>query len=122
MLLLGKASIPCLAGEALAFKQGGDSFGSALWHALGALVLVGLLAVTMAVLVKRFLPGVRGYTSDGRKRVQLIETQRVTPKLTLLVIAYDGKEILLAQSGDQLLELRGGASGSSAAPRDTQDE
>jgi hypothetical protein len=91
--------------EAPVFKQGGESFGSLLWRAAWGLLLIGGLAFAMAVLVKRVVPGIRGYSADGKKRIQLIETHRVTPKLTLLLIAYEDREILLAQSGDRLLEL-----------------
>jgi hypothetical protein len=91
--------------KAPVFKQSEESFGSSLWRAAWGLLLIGGLAFAIAVLLKRVVPGIRGYSADGKKRIQLIETHRVTPKLTLLVIAYQDREILLAQSGDQLLEL-----------------
>jgi hypothetical protein len=71
----------------------------------GGLVLMAILAFTAAVLAKRYLPGVRGYSLDGRSRIQLLESRRITPKLTLFVLEFEGRKLLLAQSGERIVEL-----------------
>jgi hypothetical protein len=90
----------------IAYKQE-ESGGVA---ALGLRVGGGLLAITVlafaaAVLAKRYLPGLRGYSLDGKSRIQLLESRRITPRLTLFVLEFEGRRLLLAQSGDRLLEL-----------------
>ena len=71
----------------------------------GGLLLMTMLAVATALLAKRYLPGIRGFSQDGKHRVQLLESRRITPKLTVFVIEFEGRRLLLAQSGDRLLEL-----------------
>jgi hypothetical protein len=90
------------------YKQ--DNTGSGLGGGLllrvaGGLLLMTTLAFAAAVLAKRYLPGIRGYSSDGKSRIQLLESRRVTPKLTLFVIEYEGRRLLLAQSGDRVVEI-----------------
>lgn len=71
----------------------------------GGLVLMATLALATAVLAKRYLPGIRGYSLDGKSRVQLLESRRITPKLTLFVLEFEGRRLLLAQSGERIVEL-----------------
>jgi flagellar biogenesis protein FliO len=72
---------------------------------VGALLLVSALGVGLAFAAKRFMPSVRGFSLDGTRRVQLLESHRITPRLTLYVIAFEGKTVLLAQSGDRLIDI-----------------
>lgn len=94
--------------QRIAYKE--DSSASVGWLALrlgGGLVLMAALAFTAAWLAKRYLPGVRGYSLDGQSRIQLLESRRITPKLTLFVLEFEGRQLLLAQSGERILELDG---------------
>ena len=86
-------------------NNGSGLGGGLLLRVAGGLLLMTTLAFAAAVLAKRYLPGIRGYTSDGKSRVQLLESRRVTPKLTLFVIEYEGRRLLLAQSGDRVVEI-----------------
>jgi flagellar biogenesis protein FliO len=86
-------------------NSGSGPGGGLLLRVAGGLLLMTALAFTAAVLAKRYLPGVRGYTSDGKSRIQLLESRRVTAKLTLFVIEYEGRRLLLAQSGDRVVEI-----------------
>ena len=54
--------------------------------------------------------GVQGFSKDGKTRIQLVESRRITPKLTLLLIDFEGERLLLAHSGDRVVHL--GAHGS----------
>ena len=84
----------------------------------GGLLLMTTLALGTALLAKRYLPGIRGYSQDGKHRIQLLESRRITPKLTLFVLEFEGRRLLLAQSGDRLLELgtRAGAADHGSMP------
>ena len=79
--------------------------GSLALRLVGGLVLMATLTFATAWLAKRYLPGLRGYSSDGQSRVQLLETRRITPKLTLFVLEFEGRRLLLAQSGERVVEV-----------------
>jgi flagellar biogenesis protein FliO len=87
---------------------------------VGALLLVSALGVAVAFAAKRFMPSVRGFSLDGTRRVQLLESHRITPRLTLYVIAFEGRTVLLAQSGDRLIDIdahrRGRAADAESTP------
>jgi hypothetical protein len=102
-LLIGALS--AAGAAAPVFKHDEVSLGGLLWRALWGLALIAVVTVGAALFARRFVPGIRGYSSDGKRRIQLIESRRVNQRLTLHVVAYEDREILLAQSGDQLLEL-----------------
>ena len=107
------ASTPGFADTAIAgsgriaYKEdnSGAGVGALLVRVAGGIVLMTALAFAAAVLAKRYLPGIRGYSADGKGRIQLLESRRVTPKLTLFVIEYEGRRLLLAQSGDRVVEI-----------------
>ena len=94
------------AAQPIAYKQdSGPGLGALALRLAGGLVLMATLAFGTAVLAKRYLPGVRGYSADGKSRIQLLESRRITPKLTLFVLEFEGRRLLLAQSGDRVVEL-----------------
>jgi hypothetical protein len=86
-------------------QDSGPGFGGLLLRAAGGLVLITVLTLAITVLAKRYLPGIRGYSLDGRSRVHLLESRRITSKLTMFVIEFEGRRLLLAQSGDRVVEL-----------------
>lgn len=43
----------------------------------------------------------------GASTIRLREYKRLTPRLTIYVVEVDDKRVVLAQSGDHLIELRG---------------
>ena len=94
------------APRRIAYKEeNSDGFGVLALRLGGGLVLMAILAFAAAVLAKRYLPAVRGYSLDGKSRIQLLESRRITPKLTLFVLEYEGRQLLLAQSGERIVEL-----------------
>jgi len=94
------------APRRIAYKEEkSDGFGALALRLGGGLVLMAILAFAAAVLAKRYLPGVRGYSLDGKSRIQLLESRRITPKLTLFVLEFEGRRLLLAQSGERIVEL-----------------
>lgn len=86
-------------------EESGPGAGSLLLRVTGGLVLITALTFGAAVLARRYLPGVRGFSRDGTTRVQLLESRRITPKLTLMVVEFEGERLLLAQSGERVLSL-----------------
>jgi len=86
-------------------RDGGPGVGVLLMRIGGGLLLITVLALGTVLFAKRYLPGLRGFTVDGKGRVQLLETRRITSKLTLFVIEFEGRTLLVAQSGDRIVEL-----------------
>jgi hypothetical protein len=101
------ANTPTAGSGRIAYKQdnSGGGVGALFLRVAGGIALMTALAFAAAVVAKRYLPGIRGYSSDGKSRIQLLESRRVTPKLTLFVIEYEGRRVLLAQSGDRVVEI-----------------
>jgi hypothetical protein len=86
-------------------RDEGRGVGILLARIGGGLLLVTVLALGTVVFAKRHLPALRGFSVDGKGRVQLLETRRITSKLTLFVIEFEGRTLLVAQSGDRIVEL-----------------
>lgn len=90
----------------IAFKEdNGAGVGALALRLAGGLVLMAMLTFGATWLAKRYLPGLRGFSSDGHSRIQLLETRRITPRLTLFVLEIEGRRVLLAQSGERVVEL-----------------
>jgi hypothetical protein len=66
---------------------------------LGAVLLVGAGAI---YLMKKYLPGAYGVGAAGAHKIRLVEVRRLTPRLTLFAVEYQGRQLLLAHSGDQV--------------------
>jgi len=116
------AAPPARASAPVAYRADAEgSFTTLIVRVVGALLLVSAVGVGLVYAAKRLVPAMRGFSVDGKRRVELLESHHITPRLTLFVIAYDGTTALLAQSGDRVIQIvvpaRGRASdiGSSAA-------
>ncbi len=93
-------------GTAIHYKTDlGTNAGTLVMRVAGALLLVTGLAFGIALVARRYMPAVRGYSMDGRNRIQLLESRRITPRLTLFAVAFDGKTLLLAQCGDHVVDI-----------------
>jgi flagellar biogenesis protein FliO len=81
--------------------------GTATLIAQTLLVLAGVIALGFAGVyaMKRYLPFIAGYTEKGQRRVQVIETRRLTPRATLFLVELDDMIFLLGQSGDRIVNL-----------------
>ena len=100
------AGVTGMPSRRIAFKEESSvGVGALALRLAGGLALMGALAFGAAWAAKRYLPGVRGYSLDGKSRIQLLESRRITPKLTLFVLEFEGRRLLLAQSGERLVEL-----------------
>lgn len=103
------------AAQAQALGQGGDD-GIAWWRFAGALILCLALAVGAAFALKARMgvrPGAARIalfgTGVGKRRLEMVESLRVKPQLDLVIVRCDGRELLLATSGQtaQLIERLG---------------
>jgi len=96
-------------GAEIPFKPAEDLFGM-IGPALA--VLAVLLAVALAVLLGArrfgFVTGKRGAAS----RLRVLERLVLSRRASLLVVEWEGRPLLLGQSGDQLRLIASGEKGS----------
>lgn len=86
------------------FKSEPKSTGRQFGETLLALIVVGGLAVGGLYVMRRYLPTMALKAGAG-KRLQLLETMRLTPKTTVFLIKFDNTTLLLGQHGDSLSVL-----------------
>jgi flagellar biogenesis protein FliO len=89
---------------AIPFKTGSALDSGTLLRIGGVLVLCLGLALIAALLIRRYT-GVGVAAAGGRLR--LLESRRLSPRLTLFLVEVDGSTHLLAQSGDSVVLLPG---------------
>lgn len=86
-----------VAGPALAQKLGGGGGADVpVWRVLGALLLCLLLAVGAAVALKTRLRGATPIFGDARRRLNLVETVRLSHQIDVCLLTCDGREIIVA--------------------------
>jgi flagellar biogenesis protein FliO len=70
-------------------------------------ILAVVLAVTAAALfyLKRKYPALSLTSAAAGTRIKVIETRRLSPKLSVALIEVDGVAVLLTQSGDRVHTL-----------------
>lgn len=67
-----------------------------IWRILGALAFCLLLAVAAAILLKRRLNGPGRAVFGRARRLQLVESLRLSHQIDLCVVSCDGAEFMLA--------------------------
>ncbi len=55
--------------------------------------------------IKRWLPNIYTHRAGTNDLIRVQETRRITPRLTLLVLDFEGTRLLVAQSGDRTVTL-----------------
>lgn len=96
--------VPAAGRQAIPFKTEPspvEEYGGRLLLALA--VLAGL-SVGALYVVKKRLPTWPAMTTGG-KRLKVVERVRLNPRCTLYVVRLDGREILIGQCGDTLVQL-----------------
>lgn len=122
-VLLGAASALAHAGPAGASSPGaipymadGPGTGELVWRVLGALVVCAAVGWVALRLLGRWTGAgaARAGLSRPARRLELLEVKPVGGRGRLLVVRYEGEQLLLAQSesGIALLHRGGGAPGS----------
>jgi flagellar biogenesis protein FliO len=81
-----------------------ETMASDIGQSLSVLVLLIALAWGGLYVSKKFMPKLAAKNAPG-KRLQLIETQRLTPRTTLFVVQFDEKTLLLGQHGESITVL-----------------
>ena len=98
------------AAPALAQRLGqGTGTEVPIWRVLAALLLCLSLAVAAAILLRRRLGGGARPIAFGRsRRLQLVETLRLSHQVDLCVVSCDGGELLIASTphGATLIDPR----------------
>jgi flagellar biogenesis protein FliO len=69
-----------------------------------AIVIGLILAVAIAYFIKRYI-FMRNTLGTSEHSMQLLEMKRLSPRLMLFRVRVAGKTIVLAQSGERLIEL-----------------
>jgi flagellar biogenesis protein FliO len=85
----------------IAFKQTQTEGGLLLRVVLGLTIVIAIGYGTVLVL-KRYAPGIVGQTSDGTRKINLLETRRLTTRTALFLVEVEGTRFLLAQTGDRV--------------------
>jgi len=89
------------------YKGTGESdIGVSLLRVALGLGFVLVAGVGGVLLLRRYLPAsYGGSTGPGIRKIELVEVRRLTPKLTLFLVAVGDKQILFAQSGDRVTRM-----------------
>lgn len=97
-LRAGAVASALLAGApALAQRLGqGTDSEVPIWRVLGALAFCLVLAAAAAILLKRRLAGPGRAVFGRARRLQLVESLRLSHQVDLCVVSCDGAEFLLA--------------------------
>jgi len=99
------ADSPATPQAHIPFKNESKSVGNQFGESIMALIIVGGIAVAGLYAMRRYLPNMAALKGGTGKRLQLLETMRLTPKTTVFVIQFDNKTLLLGQHGDSLSVL-----------------
>ncbi|MFC4161866.1 flagellar biosynthetic protein FliO [Chitinimonas lacunae] len=113
--------VPALA-EPIPYRTGPDS-GELLLRSLGSLVVAVLVALTLALLIKRFAPGLLSglrRRQTGRRQLETLERLRISPTTQVVVVRWHDEEWLIAE-GSQGTQLLGKRPHHSTAGEDGQD-
>lgn len=93
--------------KSIPFKQVEEGGRAQAVKVVGAFVFVSLLGIGAIYALKKYAPLGFQREGDQNRRVKLVETLRVTPKTTLVLIELDGRPILFAQSADRVVGISG---------------
>jgi hypothetical protein len=109
------ASVPAASGAAtphgaIPFKQDKQGGGSLAYQSVAGLVLAGLAAYGIVLGLKRYGGSAVGGPLRRQRRLQMVESLRLSRKSVLHVVDYQGEQLLLAESehGLQLVSTRAG--------------
>jgi flagellar biogenesis protein FliO len=95
---IGGAAFLLLAAAPAGAQRLGQGTGTEvpIWRVLGALALCLALAVAAAYFLRRRLGGSMPLTMGRARRLQVIETLRLSHQVDICLVACDGAEFLVA--------------------------
>lgn len=88
-----------VASRPIAFKQEEDFATQLARVGVGLVLALGIGAAALAVYKRSSAP------QRGGRRLRLLETLRLGPKQSLLLVELDGKTLLIGQNGETLAVL-----------------
>ena len=95
----GGAFLLCAAAPAFAQRLGqGTGTEVPIWRVLGALALCLALAVAAAYFLRRRMGGAMPLAMGRVRRLQLVETLRLSHQVDVCLVRCDGAEFLVAAS------------------------
>jgi flagellar biogenesis protein FliO len=88
------------------FKASAETNGVGLAvRVIGGFVVVALLAFVTVYVLKRYFPSFYVHSVGAAKQIRVVEIRRLTSRTTLFLVEVDGARMLLAQSGDHIVNL-----------------
>ncbi len=113
----GAAFLLLAAAPAFAQRIGqGTGTEVPVWRVLGALALCLALAVAAAYLLKRRLGGSLPLAMGRARRLQLLETLRLSHQVDICLVSCDGAEFLVAASAQGATTINPSLAPPPAAP------
>ena len=96
---------PPRSAQAIPFKSAETVGASTVLRTVAGLGLVLVIGTAAVYLLRRYLPAVHGYKSGASQKINVLEIRRLTPRTTLFLIECEGRHLLLAQSGDRIVNV-----------------
>jgi flagellar biogenesis protein FliO len=93
------------AAESIPYRKAEGGDGAVLVRVIAGLAVVLVVGVAAIFLLRRYFPVAYGHAKDGSRKIQLLETRRLTPRTTLFAVQFEGRRLLLAQSGDRITRV-----------------
>lgn len=111
---------PNTTGKAIPFKKEETGTGEAAGQTFAILVALLGLACAGLVAAKRYFPQLPfdlklPLKTGANRRLQLIETMRLSPRTSLYLVQLDDRLLLLAQNGDTVTTIVNDHSAGSSA-------
>jgi flagellar biogenesis protein FliO len=92
---------PSAAPQSIPFKRERATDAGSVHHVLLITLLAAAVAVGCALLVRKYLQQ-RGLIQPAKtNRITILDTRRVSPKLTIFLISVDGRNYIVTQSSDR---------------------
>lgn len=99
-----QASAP--STESIPFRKTEDgAVGALVLRVLVGLTIVLVVGFVALVVFKKYFPVVSGYGAHDTRKIKLLEVRRLTPRATLFAVQFEGRLLLLAQSGDHISRI-----------------
>ena len=90
--------------HAIPYKRTGEvETGTSVVRVVSGLILVIAVGFGVILAIRRYIPASYGASAASASRhIDLLETRRLTPRLTLYLLDVDGQKLLLAHSSEAL--------------------
>lgn len=97
--LLGLAAAGLSGGSSYAMKLGGGADAEvSAWRVVAAFLFCAGLAIAVAFLLRTRIKGTTALFSQAPRRLQLLETTRVSHQTDICLMSCDGQDFLVAVS------------------------